>query len=123
MHKNTLDFPASKAILTRMKRAHPARIRSKKGTVVESQFASQSQQFSQFWQKAVSDQLEFIESFYDQLGKVQSNGLAQVNTNIDEATRLAKQSISQAEQLVAQWRKLVLETARRAHEAIAPTKA
>ena len=91
--------------------------------MAESQFVSQSQQFSQFWQKAVSDQLEFIESFYDQLGKVQSNGLAQVSTNIDEATRLAKQSISQAEQLVAQWRKLVLETARRAHEAIAPTKA
>ncbi len=90
---------------------------------METQFASQTQQFSQFWQKAVSDQLEFIESFYDQLGKVQSNGLAQVNTNIDEATRLAKQSISQAEQLVSQWRKLVLETARRAQEAIAPAKA
>src|SRR5262249_29294260 len=117
-------MPGSRAILKRMKRTHLARFPSKKGTVmVESQFASQSQQFSQFWQKAVSDQLEFIESFYDQLGKVQSNGLAQVNTNIDEATRLAKQSISQAEQLVAQWRKLVLETARRAHEAIAPTKA
>ena len=91
--------------------------------MAESQFVSQSQQFSQFWQKAVSDQLEFIESFYDQLGKVQSNGLAQVSTNIDEATRLAKQSISQAEQLVAQWRKLVLETARRVQEAITPAKA
>lgn len=89
---------------------------------MESQFASQTQQFSQFWQKAVSDQLEFVESFYEQLAKVQSNGLAQVNTNIDETTRLAKQSISQAEQLVSQWRKLVLETARRAHEAIAPPK-
>jgi hypothetical protein len=90
---------------------------------MDSQFASQSQQFSEFWQKAVADQLAFVESFYEQLGKVQSNGIAQVNTNIDEATRFAKQSISQTEQLVGQWRKLVLETARRAHEAIAPAKA
>lgn len=89
---------------------------------METQFASQAQQFQQFWQKAVSDQLEFIESFYEQLGKVQSNGLSQVGTNIDEATRLAKQSLSQAEQLVSQWRKLVLETARRAHEAVAPNQ-
>jgi hypothetical protein len=90
---------------------------------MESQVNSQVQQFSQFWQKAVADQLAFVESFYEQLGKVQSNGIAQVSTNIDEATRLAKQSISQTEQLVSQWRKLVLETARRAHEAIAPEKA
>ncbi len=87
---------------------------------MESQFNAQAQQFTQFLQKAVADQLAFVESFYEQLGKVQSNGIAQVNTNIDEATRLAKQSISQTEQLVSQWRKLVLETARRAQEAIAP---
>ncbi len=90
---------------------------------MESQFNAQSQQFSQYWQKALTDQLAFAESFYEQLGKVQSNGVAQVSSNIDEATRLAKQSISQAEQLVSEWRKLVLETARRATEVIAPTKA
>jgi hypothetical protein len=106
-----------------MKRAHPARFRAKKGKVMENQFSAQSQQLTQLWQKTVADQLAFVESFYEQLGKVQSNGIAQINTNIDEATRLAKQSISQGEQLVSQWRKLVLETARRASEAVAPAKA
>jgi hypothetical protein len=106
-----------------MKRAHPARFRGKKGKVMENQFNAQSQQFSQYWQKAVTDQLSFFESFYEQVGKVQSNGVAQLSSNIDEATRLAKQSISQAEQLVSQWRKLILETARRATEVVAPAKA
>ena len=90
---------------------------------METQFSSQAQQFTQFWQKAMTDQLALVESFYDQLAKVQSNGIAQVNTNIDEATRFAKQAISQTEQLVGQWRKLALETARRASEALLPLKA
>jgi hypothetical protein len=106
-----------------MKRAHSARFRKKERQVMDSQFDSQAQQFTQFWQKAVADQLSRVESFYDQLGKLQSDGIAQVNANIDEATRFAKQSIAQGEQLVGQWRKLVLETARRAQEAISPAKA
>ncbi len=81
---------------------------------MEAQFNSQVQQFSQFWQKAVADQLSLVESFYEQLTKVQGSGIAQM---------LAKQAITQGEQLVGQWRKLVLETTRRAAEVAAPAKA
>jgi hypothetical protein len=90
---------------------------------MESQFNSQMQQVSQFWQKAVADQLSLVESFYEQLGKVQGSGISQINSNIDDATRLAKQAVAQGEQLVGQWQKLVLETARRATEAVAPSRA
>jgi hypothetical protein len=90
---------------------------------MEAQFNSQVQQFSQFWQKAVADQLSLVESFYEQLTKVQGSGIAQINSNIDDATRLAKQAITQGEQLVGQWRKLLLETTRRAAEVAAPAKA
>ena len=67
---------------------------------MEAQFNTQVQQFSQFWQKAVADQLSLVESFYEQLTKVQGSGIAQINSNIDDATRLAKQAITQGEQLV-----------------------
>jgi hypothetical protein len=90
---------------------------------MESQFNSQMQQVSQFWQKAVADQLSLVESFYEQLGKVQGSGISQINSNIDDATRLAKQAVAQGEQLVGQWQKLVLETARRATEAVGPSRA
>src|SRR5260370_32652359 len=106
-----------------MKRTHSARFPRKKGKAMESQFNSQAQQVTQFWQKAVAEQLSLVESFYEQLGKVQGNGIAQINSNIDDATRLAKQAFTQGEQLVGQWRKLLLETAKRATEAITPSKA
>ncbi len=105
-----------------MKRSHTARFQSKRGDVMETQVNSQLQQFYQFWKTAAAEQVSFVESFYEELGKVQANAVAQITANLDEAARLTKQSVAQGQQLVAQWRKLALETARKATEVAIPSK-
>ena len=94
-----------------------------KGNVMETQVNSQLQQFYQYWKTAAAEQVSFVESFYEELGKVQASGIAQLTANLDEAARLTKQSVAQGQQLVGQWRKLALETARRATEVAIPSKA
>jgi len=105
-----------------MKRSHTARFHSKRGHVMETQVNSQLQQFYQFWKTAAAEQVSFVESFYEELGKVQANAVTQITANLDEAARLTKQSIAQGQQLLAQWRKLALETARKATEVAIPSK-
>jgi hypothetical protein len=90
---------------------------------MENQINSQVQQFYQFWKSAASEQAAFLESFYQELGKAQSSAVAQFNTNFDEAVRLGKQALEQGQQVVAQWRKLAIEAARKAADAAVPNKA
>ena len=85
--------------------------------------SAQSQQFNEVWQKAVSTQVANLESFYEQLAKAQSNAIAQITALLDEATRVAKQSVAYADQISEQWRKLTVEAARRSADLITPTKA
>jgi len=84
---------------------------------------TQSQQINEVWQKAVSTQVANLESFYEQFAKVQSNAIAQITALLDEATRVAKQSVAYADQISEQWRKLTVEAARRSAELINPSKA
>ncbi len=90
---------------------------------MENQINSQVQQFYQFWKSAASEQAAFLESFYQELGKAQASAVAQFNTNFDEAVRLGKQALEQGQQVVAQWRKLAIEAARKAADAAVPNKA
>lgn len=85
--------------------------------------STQSQQINEVWQKAVANQVTNLESFYDQLAKFQSNGVAQITSYLEEATRVAKQSVAYADQIAEQWRKLALEAARRGADLIVPSKA
>jgi hypothetical protein len=90
---------------------------------MEAQVHSQAQQIFDFWKKTLGEQVSLVESFYEELGKIQSNGIAQVTANLDGAAKIAKDSVTQGQQLVAQWRKLTVETARRAVDFITPPKA
>ncbi len=84
---------------------------------------TQSQQIGEVWEKTVGDQVARLESFYAEVGKLESSGIAQVTAGLDEAARLAKESVAFAQQLAQQWRKLALETTRRAADLFAPSKA
>lgn len=90
---------------------------------METPINEQSQQFYSFWKTAVSNQVSLLESFYQELGKHQGEAISRAGTTLDEATRLTKDSVNQAQQLVGQWRKLLLENARKAADYIDPPKA
>ena len=106
-----------------MKQSNPTQPQTKKGKIMENQINSQVQQFYQFWKSAASEQAAFLESFYQELGKAQSSAVAQFNANFDEAVRLGKQALEQGQQVVAQWRKLAIEAARKTADAAVPNKA
>ena len=107
----------------RMKRSNFTQAQAKKGKVMENQINSQVQQFYQFWKSEESEHAAFLESFYQELGKAQASAVAQFNANFDEAVRLGKQALEQGQQVVAQWRKLAIEAARKAADAAIPNKA
>lgn len=106
-----------------MKRSNFTQPQAKKGKVMENQINSQVQQFYHFWKSAAAEQAAFLESFYQELGKVQTSAVAQFTANFDEAVRLGKQALEQGQQIVAQWRKLAVEAARKAADAAIPSKA
>lgn len=74
------------------------------------------------WTKAWFEPLERIEAVYEQMAKMQSASLDQARKNVDEAARLAKESIAYAEQLTAQWRALSFDAAKRTAEMFAAAK-
>ena len=90
---------------------------------MENEINSQTQQFYRFWKSAAADQAAFLESFYQELGKIQSNAVEQFTAGFDEAVRLGKQALEQSQQIVTQWRKLAVETARKAADVAANGKA
>jgi hypothetical protein len=83
----------------------------------------QSQQVKEVWEKAVGDQVARLESFYREVGKLQGNAITQITTGVDEAARFTKESVTYAQQLSEQWRKLALEATRRMAEWLAPARA
>ena len=54
----------------------------------------QMQQISQFWAKAVEQQLAQLKSVHDQLGKFETQGVEQSKAAIDESAKLWKETLS-----------------------------
>ena len=71
-------------------------------------------------EKLVAEQTARFEAAVEEMGKLQSKGVAQVNQFIEGYTRVAQEQIAFAEQLGAEWRKLVLAATRGAAEYFAP---
>lgn len=68
---------------------------------------SQVQQMTQFF-------TGMAEAYWTQVAKVQSETIAHTQTAIEESARLAKASLSYANQLGEGWMKVSLDAARRA---------
>ena len=83
------------------------------------QATSQTQQIKDGFRKAVSDHAERVDSVFTEMAKLEEKGLEQACAQLDEATRLTKVSLAYASELGAQWRKLMVDAARRSAEMVA----
>ena len=83
------------------------------------QATSQTQQIKDNFRKAVTDHAERVDSVFAEMGKLEEKGLEQACAQIDEATRLTKVSLAYASELGAQWRKLMVDAARRTADMVA----
>ena len=83
---------------------------------------SQVQQMTGEWNKMVTEQVGRVEAGLTELAKLESKTLAQAVNTVEEAGRIAKESVAFAEKASAEWRKLFLDTTRRAAAILAPEK-
>ena len=74
---------------------------------------TQAQHMGNVWAKAVEDQVARIEEGYAELAKLQTAGIEQACKNVDEATRLTKESFAYATELTNHWRKVVVEATKK----------
>jgi ABC-type phosphate transport system auxiliary subunit len=81
---------------------------------------SQTQQIRDNFRKAIADHAQRVEAAFSEMAKLEEKGLEQVCRQLDEAARLTKVSLAYGSELAAQWRKLVIDAARRTAEMIAP---
>ena len=77
------------------------------------QTTSQTQQIKDNFKKAIEDHASRVESAFSEMGKLEEKSLEQLCAQLDEATRLTKVSLAYASELGVQWRKLMVDAARR----------
>ena len=82
--------------------------------MAESMKASQVQQFAGEWNKLVAEQVTRVEAGVTELAKLEAKTFAQAVTSLEEAGRIAKESATFIEKASVEWRKLFLDTTRRA---------
>lgn len=68
------------------------------------------------FKKAVDDQLARLETMYSEIGRYEKQGIAQVNTAIDEMAKLAKDTVDYSRQFSDEIRQVAIETTKRAGE-------
>ncbi len=84
-----------------------------------SETTSHTQQIRDTFRKAIGEHAERVESAFAEMTKLEDKGLEQMAAQLDEATRLTKVSLAYASELAAQWRKLMVDAARRTAEMVA----
>ena len=73
---------------------------------------------SAFWKGVFDEQAARMASFWDQVGKLETEAASHARTAVDEAARMTKETIAYTTQLHAEWRKMATEAARRSAEAM-----
>jgi hypothetical protein len=68
------------------------------------------------FKKAVDDQLARLETMYSEIGRYEKQGIAQINTAIDEMAKLAKDTVDYSRQFSDEIRQVAIETTKRAGE-------
>jgi hypothetical protein len=79
---------------------------------------SQTQQIKDGVKKAIEDHAARVESVFGEMAKLEEKSLETACASIDEATRLTKVGLAYASELAAQWRKLMVDAARRTAEVV-----
>lgn len=77
---------------------------------------SQVQHGSDGWRKLWEEQVGRVTAAQEQAAKLEAQWMDNLQASVDQAATMAKQTLSYATQLSAEWRKLSAEAARRATE-------
>ena len=88
-------------------------------TTVNEKISEQGQQMKDAWNKMVNEQTDRIAAMYDEVSKLETKGFEQTRAAIEESNKLMRSSLEYQMQLAGEWRKLALETTRRAAEMMA----
>jgi hypothetical protein len=88
--------------------------------MVEQVKTTQVQQIASEWEKFVTSQVSHLESFLNEMGKLENKGVSQLLGTWEDAARYAKDSLAHAERVTGEWRKLALEAARRTAQLVTP---
>ena len=88
--------------------------------MAEATKVSQVQQFSSEWEKLLNAQVANVESFFAEVGKLESKGLAQLLGSWDEAGKYVKESVALTERVGGEFRKAALEATKRAAQLLTP---
>ncbi len=88
--------------------------------MAESKTTSQAQQIpgAEQWKKLVDEQGARVGQLFDEAGKAQAKWIDFGNTQIDELAELMKTQFNAMNELAAEWRKLSLESAKKAMEVL-----
>jgi hypothetical protein len=89
-------------------------------TVEDKNLFSHMQQMNKEWTKLVTESATRFQAGFDDVQKLEKQGIAKALSAVDEAGRLAKEAITLTEQLSAQWRKSVTEYTQRTLDLITP---
>jgi hypothetical protein len=81
---------------------------------------TQVEQATSAFEKAVAEQTSRLEGAAAELTKLQTKGIAQVQACFEDAARITREQIAFAEQVGAEYRKLVLSSIKAAGEMFAP---
>ncbi len=72
------------------------------------------------WKKLTEDQMLSAAQAFDTLNDMRGDGVEQARAMVDDLAQMSKATFAFASELSEQWRKLSLETARRAAEMMSP---
>ena len=85
-----------------------------------SDFQAQTQKVTNAVEKFIAEFGTRVETAVGELNKLQAKGVEQAQTVIETATRVTQEQIAFAEQVGAEWRKLVLAATKSATELFTP---
>ena len=73
---------------------------------------SHTQQMTDRWAETARGQLDKLDGWAEDLTRVRAESLTRAETAIDEAAKVAKETLVRANEVPAEWRKLWVETVR-----------
>lgn len=80
--------------------------------------AQQAHEALNAWRKLMDDQMARMGSLFEEVGKLNEKALAQTMTAIDETAKLVKETVTYANTLGTEWRKVTMDATRQAAEAV-----
>jgi hypothetical protein len=75
------------------------------------------------WQQLADDSIARTAAFFSEFDKLEAKAAERAEGAIEEAAKLTKETLAYNAQLAAEWRKLSLETVKRATAAFHPATA